>query len=239
MTKRTNPEAFALSPKELAKVLFSSSRFDQRAQLGPDILIAGVDEVGRGPLVGPVVAAAVILDPQRPIAGLCDSKKLSESRRLTLSKAIKSQALAWAIGRAEPEEIDRINILQASLLAMRRAVLALSQRPGVVLVDGKFTPELPSELSPQTHAIVKGDATEPEISAASIIAKVARDQEMSEYAKHYPGYGFEQHKGYPTRAHLEALLSLGPTPAHRRSFGPVKAVIQQAEIVACGSVKEE
>jgi ribonuclease HII len=222
----------SLSPKELAKLLFSNSRFSQRNQLDASVLIAGVDEVGRGPLVGPVVAAAVILDPNRPIAGLCDSKKLSETRRLSLNQTIKSQALAWALGRAEPEEIDRINILQASLLAMRRAVLALEQAPGIVLVDGKFVPELAPDLSVESHAIVKGDATEPEISAASIIAKVARDQEMHEYAEQFPGYGFEQHKGYPTRAHLESLIRLGPTPAHRRSFGPVKALLDKPTIAA-------
>lgn len=232
---QTKTEEMTLSPKELAKILFSNSRFTERERLEPGVLIAGVDEVGRGPLVGPVVAAAVILDPTKPIVGLCDSKKLSETRRLNLSQTIKSHALAWALGRAEPEEIDRINILKASLLAMQRAVLALSQQPGITLVDGKFVPELDMPAYP----IVKGDATEPEISAASIIAKVARDQEMVEYGKQYPGYGIEQHKGYPTRAHLEALIKLGPTPGHRRSFGPVKALLGPDGSFQSASATEE
>ncbi|MEJ2681279.1 MAG: ribonuclease HII [Gammaproteobacteria bacterium] len=177
------------------------------------------------PLVGPVLAAAVILDPKNPIDGLCDSKQLSEIRREALCVQIKASALAWALGRAEPEEIDELNILHASLLAMQRAVESLMVTPDVVLVDGKFSPSLQME----TFAIVKGDVTEPEISAASILAKVTRDREMVEYAKRYPGYGIEQHKGYPTRAHLEALIRLGPTPGHRRSFGPVKALVVEQE----------
>ncbi|MEJ2742174.1 MAG: ribonuclease HII [Gammaproteobacteria bacterium] len=201
------------------------SRFEQRNQFASSVRIAGVDEAGRGPLVGPVLAAAVILDPKNPIDGLCDSKQLSEIRREALCVQIKASALAWALGRAEPEEIDELNILHASLLAMQRAVESLMVTPDVVLVDGKFSPSLQME----TFAIVKGDVTEPEISAASILAKVTRDREMVEYAKRYPGYGIEQHKGYPTRAHLEALIRLGPTPGHRRSFGPVKALVVEQE----------
>ena len=185
---------------------------------GQGLLIAGVDEVGRGPLAGPVVAAAVILDPARPITGLMDSKKLSEKRREALSLEIREKALAWAIARAEVEEIDDINILQASLLAMRRAVLQLSITPQHVLVDGNRCPRLPYPA----EAIVRGDDSVPAISAASIIAKVARDTEMVEMEQRYPGYGFEGHKGYPTKLHMQALESLGVCPIHRRSFGPVK-----------------
>jgi ribonuclease HII len=180
--------------------------------------VAGVDEVGRGPLAGPVVAAAVILHPQRPISGLADSKKLSEKRREALDREIRERALCWALGRAEPEEIDRINILQASLLAMQRAVAALNTQPGLALVDGNRAPALPCMV----ETIVGGDASEPVISAASIIAKVARDREMVELDQRYPGYGLARHKGYPTKQHLEALESLGVTPIHRRSFAPVK-----------------
>ena len=184
----------------------------------PNKLIAGVDEVGRGPLAGPVVAAAVILDPARPIDGLADSKQLSEARREELVPLIRERAIAWAVGRAEIEEIDHINILQASLLAMRRAVLALRPQPELALVDGNRCPELPCAA----EAIIKGDATIAAISAASILAKVARDREMIEFEQQYPGYGFAKHKGYPTKAHLSALARLGVTPIHRRSFGPVK-----------------
>lgn len=181
-------------------------------------LIAGVDEVGRGPLAGPVVAAAVILDPAYPIDGLADSKQLSETRREELEVIIRERAIAWAIGRAEIEEIDSINILQASLLAMRRAVLALHPQPEQALIDGNRCPELPCPA----EAIIRGDTSVAAISAASIIAKVARDREMVEYEQQYPGYGFARHKGYPTKAHLTALDRLGITPIHRRSFGPVK-----------------
>jgi ribonuclease HII len=183
--------------------------------------VAGVDEVGRGPLAGPVVAAAVILDPARPIEGLADSKKLTEKRREAIDPIIREQALCWALGRAEPEEIDRINILQASLLAMQRAVAALSTQPGLALVDGNKAPRLPC----QVRTIVGGDASEPAISAASIIAKVARDREMVELDALYPGYGLARHKGYPTRQHMEALQQLGVTEIHRRSFGPVRRLI--------------
>jgi ribonuclease HII len=186
------------------------------------LLIAGVDEAGRGPLAGPVVAAAVILDPARPIAGLADSKKLSAARREQLAGEIRDKALAWGLGRAEVAEIDRINILQASLLAMRRAVENLSIRPERALVDGNRCPPLACPC----QAIVKGDATVPAISAASILAKVARDAELCELHDRYPHYGFAQHKGYPTAAHREALRRHGPCPEHRRSFAPVAAVLQ-------------
>ena len=185
------------------------------------IYIAGVDEVGRGPLAGPVVAAAVILDPERPIAGLADSKKLSETRRVAMNILIRENALAWSLGRAEVEEIDSINILQASLLAMQRAVEALSITPYHALVDGNKCPKLACSV----EAIVGGDSSEPAISAASIIAKVARDREMVELDRKYPGYGLAKHKGYPTKSHIEALRELGVTEIHRRSFGPVRKLI--------------
>ena len=181
--------------------------------------IAGVDEVGRGPLAGPVVTAAVILDPNRPIAGLADSKKLSEKKREALVLEIEAKALAFAYGRAEVEEIDAINILQASLLAMRRAVLALPIQPHEAWVDGNKAPDLPMKV----QTFIKGDATVPAISAASILAKVARDREMLLLHERYPQYGFAGHKGYPTAAHFEALREHGPTPLHRRSFAPVQA----------------
>ncbi|MGA7800393.1 MAG: ribonuclease HII [Gammaproteobacteria bacterium] len=186
-----------------------------------EALLAGVDEAGRGPLAGPVVAAAVILDPSRPVDGLADSKALTAKRREELYLAIQDGALAWAVGRAEVEEIDRINILQATLLAMRRAVLALSPPAHGVLVDGNQCPRVPCPV----EAIVGGDATVPAISAASIIAKVARDREMVELDRRYPGYGFAKHKGYGSRAHLEALQRLGVTPLHRRSFAPVRRLL--------------
>lgn len=185
--------------------------------------IAGVDEVGRGPLAGAVVAAAVILDPANPIAGLKDSKKLTEKKRQQLAEEIKAKALAWCIARAEASEIDEINILQASLLAMTRAVAGLSVQPHKVLADGNKKPTVSCEC----EAIIKGDQTVPEISAASIIAKVARDQEMLALDKVYPGYGFAKHKGYPTKDHLSALDKLGVTIIHRRSFGPVKALMRE------------
>ncbi|MDG6240547.1 ribonuclease HII [Glaesserella parasuis] len=180
-------------------------------------LIAGVDEVGRGPLVGAVVTAAVILDPNQPIEGLADSKKLSEKRRLALAEEIKAKALCWSLGRAEPDEIDQLNILHATMLAMQRAVAGLRIQPDFVLVDGNRIPTLPMPA----QAVVKGDSLVAEISAASILAKVARDQEMDEIDKQYPEYGFAQHKGYPTKLHFEKLESLGVTPYHRKSFAPV------------------
>ena len=180
-------------------------------------LIAGVDEVGRGPLAGPVVAAAVILDPKKPIDGLCDSKKMSANRRLEMSDKIKSNSLAWSLGRAEAKEIDEINILQASLLAMKRAIEVLNIEPDIVLVDGNYTPS----INFKKKAIVKGDSFISEISAASIIAKVERDNEMIALAKIYPGYGFSSHKGYPTKQHIESLKKLGITDIHRITFSPV------------------
>ncbi len=182
---------------------------------------AGVDEVGRGPLAGPVVAAAVILDPARPLDGLRDSKKLTEKRREALYDEICASALAWSLGRAEVEEIDRINILQASLLAMRRAVDGLAIEPERVLVDGNRCPQLRQPC----EAIVKGDDLVAAISAASIIAKVARDREMAALDAEYPGYGLARHKGYPSKAHLEALRTLGVTPIHRRSYAPVRRLL--------------
>ncbi len=184
--------------------------------------VCGVDEVGRGPLAGPVVAAAVILDPWRPISGLDDSKKLTEKRREALYDEILDKALAWSLGRAEVEEIDRINILQASLLAMRRAVAGLAVAPGHALVDGNRLPELPCSA----EAIVGGDGSVACISAASIIAKVSRDREMVALDARYPGYGLARHKGYPTKAHIEALGTLGVTEIHRRSFGPVRRLLE-------------
>lgn len=184
----------------------------------PEGLLAGVDEVGRGPLVGAVVTAAVILDPSRPIAGLADSKKLSEAQRERLADQIRERALAWALGRAEPDEIDRLNVLQATMLAMQRAVLALPITPERVFIDGNRCPALPMPA----QAIVKGDALVPAISAASILAKVVRDAEMRDLDARYPQYGFARHKGYPTAEHLAALTTWGPLPEHRRSFGPVR-----------------
>jgi ribonuclease HII len=188
----------------------------------PDVaLIAGVDEVGRGPLVGDVVTAAVILDPNKPIEGLNDSKKLSEKKRNALAELIKENALAWSIGRADPSEIDEINILHATMLAMKRAVARLPIQPELVLVDGNRTPELPMP----SNAVIKGDGLVAEISAASIIAKVARDQEMAELDKIHPEYGFAKHKGYPTKLHFEMLAKYGPTPLHRKSFKPVQKAL--------------
>lgn len=182
--------------------------------------IAGVDEAGRGPLAGPVVAAAVILNAARPIHGLADSKTLTPARREALALQIRAQALAWALGAAAVEEIDRLNILQATLLAMRRAVEALPVYPALVLVDGNRPPALHCEV----RTVVRGDATIPAISAASILAKVARDRSMIELDAVYPGYGFARHKGYPTAEHIQALERLGVTPEHRLSFAPVRRV---------------
>ena len=193
-------------------------QLDLLQQVRPGSLVAGVDEVGRGPLCGPVVTAAVILDPQRPIAGLNDSKKLTEKKREALSIEIKEKALAWCIARADVEEIDRLNILHATMLAMQRAVEGLSIRPDLALVDGNRCPQ----LSMPSEAVVQGDGLVAEISAASILAKVSRDHEMAELDAQYPGYGIARHKGYPTPAHLKALQKLGPTPIYRRSFAPVR-----------------
>ncbi|KOY61652.1 ribonuclease HII [Photorhabdus heterorhabditis] len=187
----------------------------------PANLIAGVDEVGRGPLVGAVVTAAVILDPSRPIAGLADSKKLSEKRREELYREIIEKALCWSLGRAEPEEIDQLNILHATMLAMQRAVAGLSISPEYVLIDGNRCPKLPMPA----QAVIKGDGLVAEISAASIVAKVTRDREMVELDQRFPEYGFAKHKGYPTAFHLEKLAQLGATKHHRKSFAPVKRAI--------------
>jgi ribonuclease HII len=182
--------------------------------------ICGVDEAGRGPWAGPVTAGAVILDPARPVAGLTDSKKLSEARRVTLEAEIKDKALAWAVAEATPAEIDRLNIRKATLLAMRRAVIGLGFVPDEILIDGNV---VPSGLPAPARAIVKGDLSEPAISAASILAKTARDALMKQLCVTYPGYGFAGHKGYGTAAHATALRQLGPCEIHRQSFAPVAA----------------
>ncbi len=182
-------------------------------------LVAGVDEVGRGPLCGAVVTAAVILDPTRPILGLNDSKKLTEARREKLFDEIQEKALCWFIARAEVEEVDELNILHATMLAMKRAVEGLSIIPKLALIDGNRCPQ----LSVPSASVVQGDAKVPAIAAASILAKVSRDREMAAFELIYPGYGMGGHKGYPTPVHLEALARLGPTPIHRRSFAPVRA----------------
>ncbi|MBI3188569.1 MAG: ribonuclease HII [Gammaproteobacteria bacterium] len=189
--------------------------------LSPYRLIAGVDEAGRGPLVGAVVAAAVILDPARPVSGLRDSKKLSEKQRERLFPEITEKALAWAIASASAVEIDQINILQASLLAMQRAVEALALSPDIALVDGNRCPKLACRV----EAIVKGDSKVEAISAASILAKVERDRQMVVLHELYPQYGFNQHKGYPTAAHMALLKQFGPCAEHRRSFGPVRELL--------------
>ena len=199
-------------------------------QLGLDFelveeLVAGVDEVGRGPLCGPVVTAAVILDPARPIQGLNDSKKLTEARREALFDEIQEKALAWCIARAEVHEIDRLNILHATMLAMQRAVEGLSVTPKLALIDGNRCPKLAVPSAP----VIGGDAQVPAIAAASILAKVSRDREMQALDLIYPGYGLAAHKGYPTPAHLEALQRLGPTLIHRQSFAPVRNLLQARE----------
>jgi ribonuclease HII len=185
-------------------------------------LVAGVDEAGRGPLAGPVVVAAVILDPGRPLAGLDDSKKLSADRRETLALLIRERALAWAIAEVSSTDIDRINILRATLLGMRQAVEGLAWPPALALVDGNHTPDLPCEA----RSIIGGDALEPAISAASILAKVARDRIMQDLHRRYPQYGFDRHKGYPTPEHLRLLAQHGPCAEHRRSFAPVRRALQ-------------
>lgn len=187
-------------------------------------LICGVDEVGRGPLVGAVVTAAVILDPNNPIVGLNDSKKLSEKKRLQLAEEIKAKALSWSLGRAEVHEIDSLNILHATMLAMTRAVQGLHIKPQWALIDGN---RVPKDIGVQASAVVKGDALVPEISAASILAKVARDEEMQQLAELYPQYGFAGHKGYPTAEHLAAIKTHGVINEHRRSFKPVRDVLEQ------------
>lgn len=188
-------------------------------------LVAGVDEVGRGPLAGDVVAAAVILS-ESPPEGVTDSKMLTPERREALAERLRDEAISWALGRATVAEIDELNILQASLLAMRRAVEALPIQPSLVLVDGNRLPKWPYEA----RAIVKGDLTEPSIGAASILAKVQRDAEMLALHERYPAYGFDRHKGYPTKAHLAALETAGISPVHRRSFGPVRRLLADPEV---------
>lgn len=190
------------------------------------IYIAGVDEAGRGPLVGSVVAAAVILDPLKPIEGLTDSKKLTAKKREKLFVEIQEKALAWSIAEATHLEIDELNILQATFLAMRRAVEGLSTQPTKVIVDGN---QIPKGIMIECEAIVGGDLSHAEISAASILAKVTRDQQMVELDKLYPDYGFAKHKGYPTKAHFEALAAYGVIAEHRRSYAPVRKVLAAIE----------
>ena len=180
--------------------------------------LCGVDEAGRGPWAGPVTAGAVVLDPNRPISGLNDSKKLSESKRLKLESAIKSQALAWGVGWVSAGEIDEINIREATFLAMRRAIDSLDCKPDEIVIDGNA---LPASLPAPARALIGGDAIEPAISAASILAKTARDRLMVELCAEYPGYGFSKHKGYGTQLNADALARLGPSAIHRHSFAPV------------------
>ncbi|MFA7666966.1 MAG: ribonuclease HII [Burkholderiaceae bacterium] len=194
-------------------------RAGQRARAAD--LVCGVDEAGRGPLAGPVYAAAVILDPAQPIFGLRDSKALSARRREQLAAAIRRQALGWAVAQASTEEIDRLNILQATMLAMRRAVALLQPAPTLARVDGNRAPELGCAV----QTLVGGDALDPAISAASILAKCARDAWIDELHQRYPQYAFDRHKGYPTALHLALLGEHGPCPEHRRSFGPVRRLL--------------
>ena len=202
----------------------SDSRFSG-AMTNTTLIIAGVDEAGRGPWAGPVTAGAVILDPAQPIEGLTDSKKLTEARRDALAPLIRERAAAWSVAHATPEEIDRLNIRQATFLAMERAVAGLGLVPGHILVDGNA---LPANLPCSAEAIVKGDLTEPAISAASILAKTVRDSLMKELDAAFPAYGFARHKGYGTAAHAAALAEHGPCPHHRQSFVPVKRALTRA-----------
>lgn len=198
-------------------------------------IVCGVDEAGRGPLAGPVYAAAVVLDPRRPIRGLDDSKKLSADARTDLARQIHARARAWAVASASVAEIDALNILHASLLAMRRAVEALALVPDQVLVDGLHCPR----VAVSVRAVVGGDARIKAISAASILAKTARDEEMLRLHRQFPGYGFDRHKGYPTPDHLEALRRIGPCPEHRRGFGPVRSVLAARSDAAQAVLFEE
>ena len=207
---------------------FSAPSF--AAELWSDGRQAGVDEVGIGPLAGPVYAAAVILNPMRPVSGLADSKAISEGKRKRLAAEIKCRSHAWAIASASEAEIDRMNILAASHLAMRRAVAGLGTEPTMIYVDGNKSPHMRYPVV----AVVKGDRRVPQISAASILAKVARDELMVELDSVYPGYGFARHKGYPTRAHFAALQELGPSPVHRQSFAPVQACLNFSDGMAAG-----
>jgi ribonuclease HII len=193
-----------------------------------DDIVCGVDEAGRGPLAGPVYAAAVILDPARPIEGLRDSKKLTEARRDELAPLIRAHALAWAIAECSHEEIDTLNILQATMLAMRRAVEALATVPTIALIDGNRCPQ----LAIRAHAVVEGDDKVHAISAASILAKTARDAALVQLHAAYPQYAFDQHKGYSTALHLARLREHGPCPVHRRSFAPVRALVEQPDLFA-------
>ena len=190
------------------------------------MIFAGVDEVGRGPLAGPVVAAAVVLPETYDLPGLTDSKRLTPKKRESLCEMIKLQAVDWAVARCDAEEIDRINILQAALLAMKRAVEALTVMPDLSLIDGQYAPGLDC----RTRTIVKGDLSEPSISAASILAKVERDREMCRLNGIYPGYGFDRNKGYATSHHLEVLKYRGASQIHRRSFAPVREVLDQKQL---------
>lgn len=217
-----NPKSIMQKPKKFKKVKKALPVFEYPIAY----CIAGVDEVGRGPLVGDVVTAAVILDPDNPIEGLKDSKKLSEKKRNIFAKIIKEKAIAWSIGRASPEEIDTLNILHATMLAMQRAVQGLSVTPDFVLVDGNRTPTFIGNKGQITaKAVVKGDDRVSEISAASIIAKIARDEEMIALDVLHPEYGFAQHKGYPTKIHLEKIIEHGVLDCYRQSFKPVASVI--------------
>ncbi|MGK0442101.1 MAG: ribonuclease HII [Pseudohongiellaceae bacterium] len=191
------------------------------------VLVAGTDEVGRGPLAGDVVAAAVILDPDKPIEGLNDSKKLTKKKREALFPIIQERALSWCVARASVDEIEEINILHASMLAMARAVQGLSVQPEHVLVDGNRIPK----WNFSAEAVVKGDARVQSIAAASILAKVTRDREMVEMDALYPGYGLAGHKGYPTKMHMQALEDLGVSPIHRKTFGPVKKQLEKLKLL--------
>lgn len=191
--------------------------------MNKDVFIVGVDEAGCAPLAGPVVAAAVILDPKKPIRGVADSKQLTAEKREELFAIIKRDAIAVGVGMASPEEIDKLNILQANMLAMKRAVASLNVEPYLVQIDGRSKPDLPYPM----QAIIDGDVNIPAISAASIIAKVTRDAIMVEYDKQYPEYGFAQHKGYPTKMHVAALQEFGVTDIHRRSFKPVQLLLEE------------
>ena len=217
MAKRAAKTADALHEAEFADSLFLSEGFDHLP-----LLTAGVDEAGRGPLAGPVCAAAVILDPDTPIEGLNDSKKLSAKKREALAPLIRERALAWGVGWASVEEIDSVNILEATFLAMERALAALSRKPELILIDGNRAPK---HLPAPFETIVKGDARVPAISAASILAKTERDRLMAQIGREHPEYGFGQHAGYGTKAHIEAIGKYGVLPCHRRSFEPVKSII--------------
>jgi len=190
----------------------------------PEVLVCGVDEAGRGPIAGPVYAAAVILDARRPVAGLADSKQLTEARRMRVAEAIRTQALAWSVASATVEEIDRLNVLQATLLAMRRAVNGLSLIPHEAWIDGNRCPA----LSCRARAIVGGDRTHPEISAASVLAKTERDAEMLRLHDRFPQYGLDRHKGYPTPQHLALLARFGVCEIYRRSFAPVRRLLESS-----------